>query len=167
MRGRIELRSIAEWLPKDLLQFSVELLLGSAQYAYRLAYRFVLYPTLVRESGYSLTLVSGGQALTQLCEDLSGTDSGFWAEHPKHCVDIYMKRENADLQSAQKMGLFLCLYCVVMLGLQKCAPGVLQGRGVFFGLMNIFVVVALCLLYRPRLLTCCICFWGWNYLKFG
>ena len=97
----------------------------------------------MRESGYTLSLVLGGSELLKLCEELSGIGD-FWEEHPTHCKDIYLKRENNDLQVAEKMLLFLGLYIVVWQALQKVAPQILQGGGLFFGLMNLAIVCVLC-----------------------
>ena len=55
-----------------------------------------------------------------------------------------MKRENDDLQKAEKLVLFLGFYSLVMIMLQKTAPQVLEGRGFFYGMINIVVVVLLC-----------------------
>ena len=60
------------------------------------------------------------------------------------CKGIYMKRENDDLQKAEKLVLFLGFYSLVMIMLQKTAPKVLEGRGFFYGMINIAVVVLLC-----------------------
>ena len=139
-----ELREIAEWLPKDLILLGFELFVELAQHLFRLMYRFVLYPSLMRESAYTLQLQDQGAEMLRLCVELSGTELEFWKENPGACKAIYMKRENDDLQKAEKLVLFLGFYSLVMIMLQKTAPQVLEGRGFFYGMINIVVVVLLC-----------------------
>lgn len=139
-----ELRELAEWLPKDLVLIAFELSVELAQHIFRLMYRFVLYPALMRESAFTLQLKDQGPEMLRLCVELSGTELEFWRDKPEACKGIYMKRENDDLQKAEKLVLFLGFYSLVMIMLQKTAPKVLEGRGFFYGMINIAVVVLLC-----------------------
>ena len=139
-----ELRELAEWLPKDLVLIGFELAIELAQHLFRLMYRFVLYPALMRESAYTLQLQDQGPEMLRLCVEISGTELEFWKDKPEACKGIYMKRENDDLQKAEKLVLFLCFYSLVMIMLQKTAPKVLEGRGFFYGMVNIAVVILLC-----------------------
>jgi len=142
-----QLRKLAEWLPKDLVVIACEVVVEVLQHLFRLLYRFVLYPALMRESSYTLALKERGHELLRLCVELSGTKLEFWTENPEACKAIYMKRENDDLQKAEKLMLFLGVYSLVMVGLQKVSPKVLEGRGFFYGLINIAVVVVLCAMF--------------------
>jgi hypothetical protein len=143
----VQLRKLVEWMPKDVIILTLQLVLDLAQHLFRLGYRFVLYPELMHENGYTLKLSQGGAELIKLCSALSGEAQEFWLEHPTACSQIYFKRENDDLQFAEKVLLFLGIYCMVMLGLQNFAPQVLQGRGLFFGVMNVAIVVGMCGLF--------------------
>ena len=42
VRRRIQLRVLVEWLPKDVLLFSLEMIIGCLQHVFRLCYRFLL-----------------------------------------------------------------------------------------------------------------------------
>ena len=64
-------------------------------------------------TGFSLSLVTGGAELTKLCEQLSGTEVAFWQEHASHCTDIYLKRENSDLQVRSRLAPTLHAPCHV------------------------------------------------------
>jgi hypothetical protein len=86
-----ELRELAEWLPKDLVLIAFELSVELAQHIFRLMYRFVLYPALMRESAFTLQLKDQGPEMLRLCVELSGTELEFWRDKPEVRATCHVK----------------------------------------------------------------------------